>query len=73
MFAFCIWDGKKEQVKAISCDMSPAFIKGVRDNLPKAKITFEASKDFRLRFASSSVCFFCCCFLVRICVFFKNT
>jgi transposase len=32
---------KKEQVKAISCDMSPAFIKGVRDNLPKAKITFD--------------------------------
>ncbi|CAC9539608.1 Mobile element protein, partial [uncultured Gammaproteobacteria bacterium] len=34
-------NGKKEQVKAISCDMSPAFIKGVRDNLPKAKITFD--------------------------------
>jgi transposase len=32
---------QKEQVKAISCDMSPAFIKGVRDNLPKAKITFD--------------------------------
>jgi transposase len=34
-------NGKKEQVKSISCDMSPAFIKGVRDNLPKAKITFD--------------------------------
>jgi transposase len=30
-------NGKKEQVKAISCDMSPAFIKGVRDNLPNKK------------------------------------
>ena len=24
-----------------SCDMSPAFIKGVHDNLPQAKITFD--------------------------------
>ena len=34
-------NGNKEQVKAISCDMSPAFIKGVRKELPNAKITFD--------------------------------
>lgn len=34
-------NGKKEQVSTISCDMSPAFIKGVKDNLPNAKITFD--------------------------------
>ena len=30
-----------EQIKDVSCDMSPAFIKGVRDNLCEAKITFD--------------------------------
>lgn len=30
-----------EQIKDVSCDMSPAFIKGVEDNLPEAKITFD--------------------------------
>jgi len=29
------------QVKQVSCDMSPAFIKGVRENLPQAGITFD--------------------------------
>ncbi len=33
--------GKKEQVKSVSCDMSPAFIKGIRENLPNAQITFD--------------------------------
>ena len=33
--------GKKEQVKSVSCDMSPAFIKEIRKNLPNAKITFD--------------------------------
>lgn len=33
--------GKPEQIEAVSCDMSPAFIKGVDDNLPNAKITFD--------------------------------
>jgi transposase len=28
-------------VTDVSCDMSPAFIKGVKDNLPTAKITFD--------------------------------
>ena len=32
---------KKEQVTEISCDMSPAFIKGVSENLPNALITFD--------------------------------
>ncbi|CAC9650031.1 Mobile element protein [uncultured Gammaproteobacteria bacterium] len=34
-------NGNKEQVKAISCDMSPAFIKGVCKALPNARITFD--------------------------------
>ncbi len=30
-----------EQIKEVSCDMSPAFIKGVTEQLPNAKITFD--------------------------------
>lgn len=33
--------GQPEQVTDVSCDMSPSFIKGVTENLPKAKITFD--------------------------------
>ena len=33
--------GKATAITDVSCDMSPAFIKGVRDNLPEAKITFD--------------------------------
>ena len=33
--------GNKEQVKSVSCAMSPAFIKGIRENLPNAQITFD--------------------------------
>ncbi len=33
--------GNKEQVKSVSCDMSPVFIKGIRENLPNAQITFD--------------------------------
>ena len=33
--------GKAAQVRDVSCDMSPAFIKGVRENLPNAEITFD--------------------------------
>ena len=33
--------GNKEQVKSVSCDMSPAFIKGIKENLPNAQITFD--------------------------------
>ncbi len=31
----------KEQVESVSCAMSPAFIKGIRENLPNAQITFD--------------------------------
>ena len=34
-------NGKPEQVKQVSCDMSPAFIKGVREELTEAEITFD--------------------------------
>jgi len=34
-------NGSVEAVKDVSCDMSPAFIKGVTENLPNAKITFD--------------------------------
>lgn len=33
--------GDVNNVTDVSCDMSPAFIKGVKDNLPEAKITFD--------------------------------
>jgi len=34
-------NGKPAQITSVSCDMSPAFIRGVYDNLPKAEITFD--------------------------------
>lgn len=34
-------NGNPQAIKDISCDMSPAFIKGVKEHLPKAKITFD--------------------------------
>ncbi|MCP4111972.1 MAG: ISL3 family transposase [Desulfobacteraceae bacterium] len=34
-------NGNTENIKDVSCDMSPAFIKGVRENLPNAEITFD--------------------------------
>ncbi len=33
--------GAPTQVKAVSCDMSPAFTKGVRESLPEAEITYD--------------------------------
>ena len=33
--------GKRTNITDISCDMSPAFIKGVREALPEARITFD--------------------------------
>lgn len=33
--------GDRTQVKQVSCDMSPAFIKGVGEYLPQAEITFD--------------------------------
>ncbi len=34
-------NGKPENIKDVSCDMSPAFIRGVSKYLPDAKITFD--------------------------------
>ena len=34
-------NAKPEQIKQVSCDMSPAFIKDVRETLPEAQITFD--------------------------------
>lgn len=34
-------NGHAQAITDVSCDMSPAFIKGVEDNLPNAKITFD--------------------------------
>jgi transposase len=34
-------NGSAEAIKDVSCDMSPAFIKGVKDNLSNAEITFD--------------------------------
>ncbi len=33
--------GKPDGITDVSCDMSPAFIKGVAENLPNAQITFD--------------------------------
>lgn len=33
--------GKPKNITDVSCDMSPAFIKGVTEHLPNAKITFD--------------------------------
>ena len=33
--------GDRNSIKQVSCDMSPAFIKGVTENLPEAEITFD--------------------------------
>lgn len=33
--------GSADNIKDVSCDMSPAFIKGVKENLPNAEITFD--------------------------------
>jgi transposase len=33
--------GNANAIENVSCDMSPAFIKGVKDSLPNAKITFD--------------------------------
>jgi transposase len=38
---FCEHHGSPEKVTDVSCDMSPAFIKGVTENLPNASITFD--------------------------------
>jgi len=34
-------NGKAGNIEKVSCDMSPAFIKGVEENLPNAEITFD--------------------------------
>ena len=34
-------NGSLEAIKDVTCDMSKAFIKGVKDNLPQADITFD--------------------------------
>lgn len=34
-------NGSAEQITQVSCDMSPAFIKGVTDNLPNADVVFD--------------------------------
>ena len=33
--------GKPENIQDVSCDMSPAFIKGIKQELPNAQITFD--------------------------------
>lgn len=34
-------NGDRKQIEHVSCDMSPAFIKGVNEYLPEAEITFD--------------------------------
>lgn len=37
-----------EQIREVSCDMSPAMIKGITEQLPKAEITFDKFHVFKL-------------------------
>lgn len=37
-----------EQIREVSCDMSSAMIKGITENLPEAKITFDKFHVFKL-------------------------
>jgi transposase len=39
---------KAEQIREVSCDMSPAMIKGIAENLPEARITFDKFHVFKL-------------------------
>ncbi len=39
---------KAEQIGEVSCDMSPAMIKGIAENLPEANITFDKFHVFKL-------------------------
>lgn len=39
---------KAEQIRDVSCDLSPAMIKGITEHLPKAKITFDKFHVFKL-------------------------
>jgi transposase len=34
-------NGSEEHIQDVCCDLSPAFIKGIREHLPKAEITFD--------------------------------
>lgn len=34
-------NGKVKDIKEVSCDMSPAFIKGIKEYIPEANITFD--------------------------------
>lgn len=34
-------NGNIEKIENVSCDMSPAFIKGVKENMPNAEITYD--------------------------------
>ena len=36
-----VHNGQPENIKDVSCDMSPAFIAGVKEHLPNAEITFD--------------------------------
>ena len=47
--------GKTEQIKDVSCDMSPAFIKGVAENLPNAEVTFDRFHIMNSPYASFSL------------------
>lgn len=38
---FEVHNGNVDNIANVSCDMSPAFIKGVKEYLPKAEITFD--------------------------------
>jgi transposase len=38
---FEVHKGKSENITDVSCDMSPAFIKGITEQLPHAQITFD--------------------------------
>jgi transposase len=41
-------NGKAENIKQVSIDMSPAFIKGFKENIPNAEITFDKFHNIKM-------------------------
>jgi len=41
--------GMRWQVSNVSCYMSPAFIKGVKENLPQLEVTFDKFHILKIR------------------------
>ncbi|PID56604.1 hypothetical protein CSB45_10235 [candidate division KSB3 bacterium] len=48
--------GRAAQVSEVSCDLSPAFIKGVREHFPNTQITFDTGHIVK-KIINEAVCY----------------